>query len=144
MNTMHSTRIVWLALAAFGAAAAYVAMGFRLGTVSSIGGAVYPFGIASLLTIVSLYRALRHTEDMPEQIAWRPFLSIVAAIIVFALAIETLGLAPAVIFSTAIAYAAQSERDYFTFLIYAVCLSAGVWAVFVLGLGLPLSAVRMP
>ena len=74
----------------------------------------------------------------------RAFLSVTAAVTVFILLVEVVGLLPTVVLSMAIAYAGQSERRYPFFIAHACVFAVGVWLIFSYVLNLPIPPFRLP
>lgn len=138
-------QVTWGALALIGAAAFLMALGFGWGDGPRIGSAPVPALLAAGLAAVAVWGVLTPatgddggpSDTAPE---WRPFGAVAAGVVLFILTVDWLGLIPAVLACMAAAYLGQTERRYAGFLLYAVPFAVGVWALFSLGLGLPVPA----
>ncbi|ESR24891.1 tripartite tricarboxylate transporter TctB family protein [Lutibaculum baratangense] len=135
--------LLWLVLAVLGGVAFVVALGFRMGTVSNIGSAVYPLMLSGTIVLISGYALLAGGDAASKPFDVRPFGAIVSAVLLFVLLVERVGLVPAVVVSMVAAYAGQSEGGYLSFLVYAGLFALGTWLLFSFVLGLPLPAVKV-
>lgn len=79
-----------------------------------------------------------------ERFEVRPFLAVLAAIVVFTLAVPRVGLVPAAFLLVGIAAIAQREARLLPTLVLAACLSGLTVLIFVLGLGMSMPIVRNP
>ena len=134
----------WLCLTLLGAAAFVLALGFKIGTVSNMGSAIFPLILSAIIAGTSAYSFLlypRETEPTPNL---RPMLAVAFAVIAFILFVERAGLIPAVIVSMLIAHAGQTEGNYRFFLVYTTLFAAGSWGLFSLALGIPLQPFQLP
>jgi len=141
---IKSQRDFWsgLMFVVVGVAFAWGATEYSFGSSARPGPGYFPFGLGILLALLGslvLFKALTLESEGGDpigKIAWRPLLVIVAAIIVFGVAIPRLGLActlPLVITLSALAGDEFRWRDV---LISSVVLTLGSWALFIWGLKL--------
>jgi len=115
----------------------------RLSQLSAHPGAGYfPLGLSILLALLGaivLFKALTIESEGGDKVgafAWRPLIVIVAAIVVFGLMLEPLGMLltiPVLIVATSLA---GDEFHWKGVLISAVVLTLASWGIFVLGLKL--------
>lgn len=141
---IKSQRDFWsgLMFVGVGVAFAWGATEYSFGSSARPGPGYFPFGLGILLALLGslvLFKALTLESEGGDpigKIAWRPLLVIVAAIVVFGVAIPRLGLActlPLVITLSALAGDEFRWRDV---LISSVVLTLGSWALFIWGLKL--------
>lgn len=141
---IKSQRDFWsgLMFVVVGVAFAWGATEYSFGSSARPGPGYFPFGLGILLALLGslvLFKALTLESEGGDpigKIAWRPLLVIVAAIVVFGVAIPRLGLActlPLVITLSALAGDEFRWRDV---LISSVVLTLGSWALFIWGLKL--------
>jgi hypothetical protein len=130
--------LLFIAVAAFGL---WVSREYPVGTALRMGTGYMPRLLCWVLLglgAIILAQGLRApAEPLCSQApAWRAIVSVTAALVVFALSIERLGLVAAIVLLTGIgALATRALRPIET-AIAATALVALSWAVFVLGLGL--------
>ena len=139
---LKSQALCWLFLGAFGAAAAIIALDYKVGTLNDVGSAIAPLFFAGVIIAISLFKLILGDDEPPLRPDLQPLAAVTVAIVAFALLVDWLGLGPSVIASVVIAYLGQSERGYGFVLFYAASLSAGIWLVFSLALGLPLPFIQ--
>src|SRR6202043_4032206 len=92
-----------------GAGAIGIARDYTIGTALHMGPGYFPIAVGTLLVLVgamSVLRALAVTTISTERIALRPLVVIGAAVVVFAAAIDRIGLVPSVFVSALLACAA--------------------------------------
>lgn len=129
------------ALAVAGAAFAAVAWhGIDLGTLRRLGPGAFPLGLGlglSALALATVVGALRrpHPVDRPDL---RAILAVAAAIGVFAALTERTGLVPAVFAAVLAMTTALGLLRWPGRLALAAGMAAGIWAVFVFALQLPI------
>ena len=108
------------------------------------GAGYFPLGLSilvALLGAVVLFKSLTIEStggDPIGGIAWRPLLVIVAAIVVFGLMLEPLGLLLAIPVLVVFTSFAGDEFRWRGVIVSAVVLTVASWAIFVLGLKLTL------
>ena len=127
-----------LGLVAGCAVVCWLAWGYRIGTPRRMGPGFFPFflglgGIA--LGAVLAWRGARGQAEPGQAPPIRRLAFISAAFAFFALAIVPLGLLPTLFVTTLIASYADAEARALPTLLLALGLTAGIWAVFILGLG---------
>jgi len=149
MTRLHFRDLAWLLLVLFGTGAFVLALDFRFGTVNNIGSAVYPLALSAVIVLISLYALLLRRrpaagDDDASPLDRRPFVAIIAAVVLFCLVVEQFGIVPAVVVSMIVAYTGQGEGNYRFVAVYAALFAFGTWALFSYGLSLPLAAFRMP
>lgn len=127
--------LVLAALAAFFFAGS---LDLPFGALRRLGPGYFPLMLSILLGGLSVAIVLteaRPEHDSDEVFKLRPFLAVLGAILVFAATIRTLGLVPAIFLTVAVAAAGDRSSRLFPVLALAAAVSAGIWAVFTLGLG---------
>lgn len=136
------SRIGGAVLLAVGLAFAWQALDYPLGTLHRTGPGFFPLSLA--LVVAGLGLALIVTAPpMPDgvlPIAGRPLACISLACVVFIVLIERAGLIPAAFVCVLVASLSEPHPRPVPSATLAVIVSLGVWAVFVLGLGLQLPA----
>ena len=127
---------------AIGVAFMLLARDYRMGTAARIGPGYFPTLLGGVLAALGLLITLPSLFVAGEQfprVAWRPLLTILAAIVVFGLLLEPAGLALAVAALVIISGLADRElrlRESLALALFLVVFSIGI---FVSLLGLPLS-----
>ncbi|MDG0856624.1 tripartite tricarboxylate transporter TctB family protein [Roseateles puraquae] len=125
-----------------GVAFAWGATEYSFGTSARPGPGYFPFGLGILLALLGalvLFKALTLESEGGDpigDIAWRPLLIIVAAVAVFGLALPRLGLIVTLPLLITLSALASKEFHWRDVLISSVVLTAGSWALFILGLKL--------
>jgi hypothetical protein len=133
-------------LAAFGLfVALYAAHHYEIGSPASMGPGFFPVALGWLLAglgIVIALMSLRKTVQVlqPPPFSWRALLAIAAAILVFSLLVERLGLVPATVALTGVAVFAERPVRWRRTLMLAGGLSLLSWLVFTVALGMTLPA----
>jgi hypothetical protein len=133
-------------LAAFGVfVALYATHHYDIGTPSSMGPGFFPVALGWLLAglgAVIALMSLRKTVQVlhPPPVSLRALLAIAAAILVFSLLVERLGLVPATVALTFVAVFAERPVRWRRTLLLAGGLSLLSWLVFTVGLGMTLPA----
>ena len=106
------------------------------------GAGYFPLGLSLLLVVlgaVVLFKSLTIESEGGDPVgsfAWRPLLVIVAAIAIFGVMLEPMGLAVTIPVLIVIVSLAGNEFHWKGVLANAVVLTIGSWAIFVLGLKL--------
>lgn len=125
-----------------GIAFAWGATEYSFGTSARPGPGYFPFGLGILLALLGglvLFKALTLESeggDPVGTIAWRPLLVIVAAIVVFGVALPRLGLACTLPLLIALSSLAGDQFRWRDVLVTSVVLTVGSWALFIVGLKL--------
>jgi hypothetical protein len=141
---IKSQRDFWsgLMFLVIGVGFAWGATEYSFGASARPGPGYFPFGLGILLALLGglvLFKALTlesENGDPVGAIAWRPLLIIIAAIIVFGLALPRLGLICTLPITIVMASLAGQEFRWRDVLISCVLLTVGSWALFILGLKL--------
>ena len=118
------------------------ATNYSMGTSARPGAGYFPLLLSVIMAIlgaVVLFKSL--TIETPGgdpigHIAWKPLLIIVAAIAVFGITIELLGMIVSIPILIFIASLAGDEFRWREVIANAVVLTIGSWAIFILGLKL--------
>jgi len=106
-----------------------------------MGPGMFPTLVGSLLAILGIVialRGLRREGAPPDRFHLRPFVLLLLAIAIFALAVEPLGLFVTILLAVAVAGFADRELSRLAMAITAVALAIGSCIVFVKLLGLQL------
>jgi hypothetical protein len=143
---IKSQRDFWsgLMFLTVGVAFAIGATNYSMGTSARPGAGYFPMILSvvmALLGAVVLFKSLTiETEggDPIGAVPWRPLLVIVAAIIVFGLSLERIGLLITVPLLIVISSFAGGEFGWKGVLVNAAVLTFGSWGIFVWGLKLTL------
>jgi len=117
-----------------------------LGSMRRMGPGAFPFLVGALLAALALATLVR---NLTRPMSWaRPdpvsVLAVAAGVAAFAFVTPLFGVLPGVVLSVLATSAAVSEFRWPWKLALAVCVAAGVWLVFVTGLGIPLTTIRWP
>lgn len=135
--------------AALGAFAIWEGAGYAIGTARRMGPGWFPVALGLLLIALGLALALwgltrraarAEAGEDDERPDWRALAAVAAGLAGFAALIERAGLVPAVFALVALASLAAGPPRPLRVLALAAAVSALSWAVFRLGLGLPLPA----
>lgn len=141
---IKSQRDFWsgMMFLAVGLAFAWGSTEYSFGSSARPGPAYFPFGLGVLLALLGslvLFKALTIESeggDLIGDIAWKPLLIIVAAIVIFGLMLPRLGMVitlPVLITMSALAGDEFRLRDA---LINSALLTFGCWVLFIWGLKL--------
>jgi hypothetical protein len=125
-----------------GSAAITIASAYPLGSALHMGPGYFPIVVGVLLVLVGATSALRATivtTTGTERIAFRPLIVIGAAVVVFAGAIDRIGLVPTVFISALLACMAGPSPRIVESCLLAACLSIMAAGIFYYGLKLPFS-----
>jgi putative tricarboxylic transport membrane protein len=126
---------------AFGAVGAFLSRDFVFGTMTKMGPGFLPTVLSWLLITVGAIvsaRSFAIRGGAIERSAIKPQMLIVAAIVLFALLIERVGLVPTVFVVLILASFAAEEFKLRDSVILAVGMSLACYLVFIVLLGLPL------
>jgi hypothetical protein len=125
------------------------AAGYSLGTARRMGPGYFPTLLGALMSIMgtalaafAVWRdeAPRDDDDRPDA---RALIAVLLGLAAFALLLPRAGLVPAVAALVVIAAQGSGQMRPSGALVLAGCLAALSWAIFRLGLGLPLPAFRL-
>jgi len=115
---------------------------YSFGSSARPGAAYFPFGLGVLLALlgaVVLFKALTIESEGGDpigDIAWKPLLVIVAAIVVFGLLLPLLGMAITLPILVTMSALAGDEFHWKDALLNSVILTVGSWVIFIWGLKL--------
>ena len=141
-------------------AGVHAGFSYDVGSPANMGPGFFPLVIGCTLALLGLVIALmarramlhqlqtQHTVERPpiyrygaiKNFGWLPAVSVVAAIALFSQTLEALGLIPATILLTLCACLAQQPYRLTRSVVLAITLSVLAWLIFVVGLGMPVSA----
>lgn len=134
-------------LLASGMIGLFIAAGYDLGTPRRMGAGAYPLLVSGALTMVSLVvvsRAVLRPAEGALSFAVRPALAILGSLMAFAIVMPFFGLIPAAAISVVVASLGQRHANPIHIALLALGVSLACWLVFVVGLKLPLAALRSP
>ncbi len=129
------------AIAVFGIAALMIGLDYQLGSLRSMGPGFFPVASAILVILLSgatAYETFR-AEPVARDVAWRPIIFVSLGIIVWTQLVDRVGFAPAMVALIFISSLAKSPFRPVSLLLMTVFLITAGWAIFILGLGMPLT-----
>jgi putative tricarboxylic transport membrane protein len=118
----------------------YNALQLTVGTAREMGPGYFPLALAIVLGALGLVlgvQSLRVDGPRLAPIDWRGLVMVTLALVAFGATITRLGFVPAVLLSSALAMAGSRALRPRTAIPLAGVLLVFCWAVFVVGLGLP-------
>ncbi|MDQ0134252.1 hypothetical protein J2T08_002170 [Neorhizobium galegae] len=129
----------------FGVVSVSIAMSYPFGTSGRMGPGYFPVIISSLLVLTGLlvlFRAQLVQPEMLPAIRWKPLLLVPGAVVIFGLAVETLGLPLAILLLTILS-AATSIKFHIGWKAVAgsLAFAALCSVIFIELLGLPIPMV---
>ena len=135
-----------LVLFAAGGFVATVAAGYPLEAYGRIGPGLFPVALGLVLCALALVLFAAGLSRPAEriEIAWRSAAAILGAVVVFLLAMPSVGLVPAVCAMVLTAAAAEPGRRFWPTLALAASVAALISAVFVAGLKMPIALFTLP
>lgn len=141
---IKSQRDFWsgLMFLTVGIAFAWGSTEYSFGSSARPGPGYFPFGLGILLSLLGgavLFKALTLESEGGDpigRIAWRPLLVVVAAIVLFGVALPRLGLAVTLPLLITVSALASDEFRWRDALLSSVVLTLGSWVIFVWGLKL--------
>jgi hypothetical protein len=134
--------VAGLMFVAIGVAFAIGATNYSLGTSAKPGAGYFPLILGALLAVLGaavLFKALTIESDGGDpigDIAWKPLILIIGAVIAFGFGLPRLGMVITVPLLVIVSSLAGDEFGWKGVAITAVVLTVGCWGVFVKGLGL--------
>jgi Tripartite tricarboxylate transporter TctB family. len=142
----NRTVLSGLMFAGVGLFGLYLSRNYPVGTATDMGTGYVPrllcWILVGLGAIVLLqgYREYQATRDTGVGVfaAWRGLIFVTAGLVVFALALETLGLIIAIGLLVGIGAIAGADLRPVETVIAGIALAVMSWAIFVVGLGLPI------
>lgn len=140
-NLTRRNRIAGGVLILVGVYVAYQGYGYGLGQVFRLGPGALPFGLGILAMVFGVLIAAVNPDgdETAPAIRWRPVLTILGALLSFALLVETAGLVIATAALVFISGAADPEHTWRSLLVIYVFILAFVYLVFVNFLSIPFS-----
>ncbi|MYZ47591.1 tripartite tricarboxylate transporter TctB family protein [Propylenella binzhouense] len=115
------------------------AIRLHLGTAQHMGPGYFPLVLGIILVVLSAVLLLQAgPAQISERIAPRPLLAVCAGIAAFALGLHWLGLIPAVFLTVVLASLGDRSARPASAALLGLALAVGAWAVFRLGLHLPM------
>lgn len=117
------------------------AFGYSLGTVFRMGPGAFPLLIGALMTAVGLGLVavtLARGSELPSFPAWRPFILITVAVVVFAAGLDRLGLVISTVLLVVVSRLASPPVHLVGTGILAACLTVVAVAIFHYFLRLPI------
>ena len=136
-----------LVFVVIGAAALWIGRDYAMGTPFRMGPGYFPRLLCGLLILIGIIVAVRGMiagGEWPERLHFKPLALISLGTVAFAGLITTAGLAPAVLAVVLIGAMGGPEFRLIEALILAVLLAGGAVALFILGLGMPLTIFALP
>jgi len=116
---------------------------YDIGSIARMGPGYLPVVLGVLIIILGVLIAIDKSErtEATARIAWRPVVLILAAMLSFALLVESLGLMPATAALVLISGSADNDHTWRSLLALFVVLLAMVWFIFALALGVPFELI---
>jgi hypothetical protein len=135
-----------LIVAAVGIAFLAGSLRMRIGGAMDMGPGYFPLAASILVVLLGLWIAAagyRSAEviDRPE---WRPALSILASVAIFALVLDPFGLLPAVAAGSLVASLGDRTSRPLEAVLLAVGTALACWLIFSVGLGLQMPGFKIP
>ena len=134
-----------LAFVAFGAAFAFLAVGYRIGTPGQMGPGAFPFVVGGILVALGGVMAVRgFVQREPDPIGiipWRAIAMIIAAVLFFGLTVRGLGLIPSTFGAALLAALASRRAGLVGVLAVSIGLTVVAILVFVVALRLNLRLI---
>ena len=142
----HRDLVAGLLLLAFGLfVAVYASSNYRIGEASRMGPGYFPMvlgwvlaGLGAVVVLLAFRKTLQVLHPPPFSL--RPFLAVLASILVFSLLVERLGLVPATVALTAVAVFAERPMRLKRSLWLAAGLALIAWLIFTVALNMSLPA----
>ncbi|QGZ35879.1 tripartite tricarboxylate transporter TctB family protein [Stappia indica] len=124
-----------------GAGALALAASYPMGTLTRMEAGFFPVMLSLSLIVLALVAAIQDRNASAEPVGIRlwPFVCIMGGIALWALLIERAGFFAATFLLTVCTAAAEVENTILRGIVLAACVSLGGYALFVLGLGIPLT-----
>lgn len=132
---------IGLLLAAIGTAALWIGRDWPAGTLAEMQAGFFPRLLAAALLVgglVLIGRSVLTTAEPMPRVSWRPLLGVTAAVVAFALTLERLGLALAILTVVTIGSTAGAGLGPVALLILWLALTGLCSVIFVWGVGLPI------
>lgn len=129
-----------LGLFAIGLYAAFQAMDYEFGRLTSMGPGYFPVGLGLLLAVLGLAIAVPafFREGEPLPVEWRTFALVVGSLLVFAAALKLVGLVAATVLAVVVSTLADRETRWKGRLLIACGVAFVTYLVFAVGLSMVL------
>ncbi len=130
-----------------GLVAAYISLGYSMGSVVAIGPGIFPLILGVLLVLLGagiLMSAWGRESEAVPPLNLRVIACVLASITAFGLLIGTAGLVPAIMACVILSRLAEPGSRTVPLVVLGLALSLLCWLVFVVGLGLPLRILEWP
>ncbi len=127
---------------AIGLGFAWGATNYSFGSAARPGPAYFPFGLGMILAVLGLFvlfKALTLDVEGGDKIGgwpWKPWIIILAAVVLFGLLLPRLGMLITLPLLIGISSLASGEFHWKEVLINIIVLTVGCWGVFIKGLSL--------
>ena len=140
-NLRLADLIACAAIAVFGLAALLIGMDYQIGSLRSMGPGFFPTASAILVILLSIATAFEtfRAEPVKRSVAWRPIIFVSLSIIVWTQLVDRVGFAPAMAALIFISSLAKAPFRPVSLLVMTIFLIVAGWAIFILGLGMPLT-----
>jgi hypothetical protein len=125
--------------------ALYASGNYSIGELRRMGPGFFPVALGWVLAVLGVLLLLSSLSGPVQRvggIAWRPFVTVVAGLSVFALMVERTGMIPSTIVLTVIVALAERRFRPVRTLVLSLVLAGVAVLIFSWGLGLPIPAVR--
>ncbi|OGP62660.1 MAG: hypothetical protein A2169_06830 [Deltaproteobacteria bacterium RBG_13_47_9] len=116
--------------------------GYTIGTISRMGPGYLPMVLSYALIIIGTFiaiRAIRHGESHIESCYWRPIVSVLGSILVFAFLIPRGGLVLSTLLVTILSSFGTRETRWRSAIVLGILMALLTALVFIKLLGLPIS-----
>jgi Tripartite tricarboxylate transporter TctB family. len=119
---------------------------YDLGTLRRMGPGLFPAALGALLGLTGLAITVTGflAEGLPPAVDWKPLILVVVAVVVFALTVKTLGLAPAIVLMTIPAAMADGRLGLLGTLLLALALAVISVLLFVVAFNMQIPVARWP
>jgi hypothetical protein len=147
LNRDYRDIVAGLGLAGFGMlTAAYAVSKYSMGTITRMGAGMMPVSLGVILTVFGIVIAVpaMFRKGPAVDANFRPLIVLSISIISFGLMIETVGLVPAVFSTVVIATFAENQVSILHAMFLGAVMALLTWAIFILGLGLPIATFDWP
>ena len=146
MHSVLKDLIAGLIFIAFGVGFAGIASTYAIGTAFRMGPGYFPLALGGLLAVLGaaiVVQALLGQGDRSPigPIPWRGIVFLSAAVVVFALSVRRLGLAPALFAASLLAALSSARTSVLAAFLMAVALTLFCVLIFVEALGMPVPLV---
>lgn len=144
---LHNNKDFWggIMLIGIGAAAMFIARGYRFGSALRMGPGFFPTilgGILVLFGIAIMITGLVRNEKIRERLSVRALILLPAALLLFGILMKLAGFIPALVALILVSAAAGSEFKLREVLLLTVVLTFLSVALFIWGLGLPYTLIQ--